>query len=125
LCSVVEKFPWRKDKKLLDEVDQLFLKRQYEKWVIFRFGCELGHRNDIDIVFRGKFPDAILVKGTGEELEALNVEFEEYSSNFKEHGHDPEKCDLIVCVYDDWREKFPNEKCPLPVCIVGSQKEGC
>ena len=118
MSSVFEKIPWKKDKELLDEVDQLFLKRQYENWVIFRFGCELGDADDIDLVFRGKYPDAILVKRTEEELEALNVEFEEYSSNFKEHGHDPEKCDLIVCAYDDWEEKFPNEKCPLPVHVV-------
>jgi len=125
LCLTFEKLPWKEDKDLLEEVDQLFVKRQYENWVIFRFGCELGDRDGVDLVFRGKYPDAILVKMTGEKLEALNIEFEERSSDFKRHGHDPEKCDLIVCAYDDWKEKYPNDRCPLPVYVVGSLKKEC
>lgn len=134
LCSVFEKFPWIKDEELFDEATELLTKRQYENWVIFRFGIELANVDDIDVVFRGKYPDAILIKRTGEEaFETLNVEFEESSSDFKEHGHDPEKCDLIVCAYHDWKEKFPSEKCPLPVYVVGEkdvrekffQKEEC
>ena len=124
MCSVDEKFPWKKDKKLFDEAIELFEKRrEYENWVIFRFGCELSDLDDIDLIFRGpnEYPDAILVKvdaRTGKISKALDVEFEENSSSFKEHGHDPEKCDLIVCARDDWKEKFPNEKCPLPVHVV-------
>jgi len=40
------------------------------------------------------------------------------SSDFKKHGHDLEMCDLIVCAQDDWKERFPNEKCPLRVHVV-------
>jgi len=37
------------------------------------------------------------------------VEFELYSSDFQRHGHAPSKCDLLVCLYHDWKE------CPIPV----------
>jgi len=85
------------------------------------FGCELGASNeeDINLVFRDpkEYPDAILVNvRTGV---ALNVEFEENSSNFRAHKHNPKKCDLIVCADHDWKEKFPDEKCPLPVYVIG------
>jgi len=120
LSSYFDKFPWKKDKKLFGEAMELLTKRQYENWVIFRFGMELANVDNIDIVFRNKYPDAILINTRTEE--ALNIEFEEYSGNFKEQNHDPEKCDLIICAYHDWEERFPNEKCPLPVYIVSEVK---
>lgn len=118
MSSVFEKFPWRKDEELFNQATDLLTKRQYENWVIFRFGYELGDVEDIDIIFRGRYPDATLVNVRTEE--SLNVEFEEYSSHFKDQKHDPAKCDLIICAYHDWKERFPDEKCPLPVYIVGS-----
>jgi len=124
LCSIFEKLPWKKDEKLFDEATELLTKRQYENWVIYRFGIELAETEDIDLVFRPpkEYPDAILIQRISEEdIKTLNVEFEEYSSDFKAHDHDPEKCDLIVCGYHDWKEKFPNEKCPLPVYVVGER----
>jgi hypothetical protein len=39
----------------------------------------------------------------------IAVEFEYRSSNFRAHGHDPDKCDLIVCWEHDWAE------CPIEV----------
>jgi hypothetical protein len=121
LSSVYEKFPWKKDEKLSDKAGELLAKRQYENWVIFKFAQELANVDDVDIVFRGnEYPDAILIKRIGDEdFETLNVEFEEYSSEFK--GHDPEKCDLIICCYHDWKEKYPNEKCPLPVYEISGE----
>ena len=35
------------------------------------------------------------------------IEFEFKASSFKEHGHDPRKCDVIICWINDWPE------CPL------------
>lgn len=124
LCSIFERLPWKKDKKLFDEAVELLTKRQYENWVIYRFGIELADVENIDLVFRPptEYPDAILIRRINEEnIETLNVEFEECSSDFKIHGHDPKKCDLIVCGYHDWKEKFPNEQCPLPVYVVGER----
>jgi len=121
LSSDFDKFPWKRDKKLFDEAIELLARRQYENWVIFRFGMELADVDNIDIIFRGKYPDAVLINAkTGE---ALKIEFEEHSGNFKDQKHDHKKCDLIVCAYHDWEERFPNEKCPLPVYVVGEVKQ--
>lgn len=118
MSSVFKKFPWKKDKDLFEEATELFTKRQYENWVIFEFGYKLAtsELSGIDLVFRGRGPDAILINEKTEET--LNIEFEEFSSNFKKHAHDPEKFDLIVCRIHDWEEMFPDEKCPLPVYTV-------
>jgi hypothetical protein len=39
----------------------------------------------------------------------VRIEFEFASSNFRDHGHDPAGCDLIVCWQHDWPD------CPLEV----------
>ncbi|MFX1513019.1 MAG: hypothetical protein ACFFCQ_10565 [Promethearchaeota archaeon] len=119
----MDSFPWKKDLELVDEAQELFNKKQYENWVIFRFGSELASIDDVDLIFRAPtdYPDAILVKvKNGEILQALNAEFEENSSNFKDHAHDPLKCDLIVCARDDWKKRFPNEECKVPIYVVGN-----
>jgi len=118
LSTILESFPWKKDRGLFDQAINLLTRRQYENWVIFRFGYELGDLEDVDLIFQGRYPDAILINVKTEE--ALRIEFEEYSSHFKHHKHDPKECDLIVCAYHDWKERFPKEKCPLPVYLVGS-----
>lgn len=41
--------------------------------------------------------------------ERIRIEFEFKSSNFREHGHDPQLCDLIVCWEHDWPD------CPVEV----------
>lgn len=38
----------------------------------------------------------------------LRIEFEYESRNFQEHGHDPQKCDLIVCWRHNWKNCPPN-----------------
>src|SRR5207302_8108708 len=44
----------------------------------------------------------------------VRIEFEFVSSNFREHGHDPGGCDLIVC----WEHNWP--ECPLEVIELRS-----
>jgi hypothetical protein len=46
--------------------------------------------------------------------QAVRIEFEFCSSNFRDHGHNPTDCDLIVCWQHDWPE------CPLPVLELRS-----
>lgn len=46
-----------------------------------------------------EFPDATVLSEDGE---PKDIEFEYRSSTFPNHGHDPEKCDYIVCWVDDW-----------------------
>lgn len=72
-----------------------------------------------DLIFRGEYPDAILINENTKET--VNVEFEEFSSLFHEHGHDPKKCDLIVCVVDDWDEERLG-KCPVDIYEISSGK---
>lgn len=55
---------------------------------------------------RGQFPDCILKTKDGQEMRA---EFELFSSHFKDHGHDPTQCDVIVC----WKHNWP--ECPIEV----------
>lgn len=119
LFEVLPKFPWRKDEKLYQEAKSLSEKRVYEVWTIFIFGFQLGtiaeglrrelglppEKLPFDLVFRVGYPDAILINENTKET--LNIEFEEVSSLFHYHKHDPEKCHLIVCFLDDWdEEKF-------------------
>jgi hypothetical protein len=43
------------------------------------------------------------------------VEFEFKASNFREHGHDDNECDVIVC----WENNWPD--CPLRVVELRSE----
>lgn len=54
------------------------------------------------------FPDAICIKDGKE----VKCEFEYRSVNFKYHGHDPTKCDYIICWIHDWTDS------PIPVVSV-------
>jgi hypothetical protein len=38
----------------------------------------------------------------------FRIEFEYESRNFKDHRHDPEKCDLIVCWRHNWKDCPPH-----------------
>ena len=44
----------------------------------------------------------------------VRIEFESGSSNFKEYGHEPAGCDMIVCWEHDWPD------CPLEVIELRS-----
>ena len=118
--DIFQEFPWKRDEERFDEVaDRFGLKRRYENYAIFALGDKLANSH-IDVVFRSprEYPDAILYDPDSEET--LDVEFEEFSSDFKVHGHDPAKCDLIVCWIHDWNKRWTSEKCPLAVFEVGS-----
>jgi len=128
LPEALVEFPWRRDKELYEKAEKTANKRAYENWAIYAFGFQMGVsasklENELkvpltefpfDVVFRGEYPDAILVNENTKEV--LNIEFEEVSSLFKEHlkKHDPRKCDLIVCVKHDWDE------CPIDVYEITS-----
>ncbi len=43
------------------------------------------------------------------------IEFEFKASNFREHGHDPQQCDFIVCWIDDWQES--------PITVIELRRE--
>jgi len=61
---------------------------------------------------RSQFPDCIARRQVDKGWERVAIEFEFKSSNFRQHGHDPDACDLIVCWEHDW------EACPVPVLAL-------
>ena len=85
-----------------------------ESSVIFYFGVLYRYFNISGILIederRGEL-DAQAYIGSSSENE-LCIEFEFLSSNFHEHGHDPNKCDLIICWFDDWGD------CPDSIDII-------
>lgn len=83
-----------------------------EQGVVFLFGKiseEIGFSIE---AIRTDYPDCDgkrLVDRNKNLWETVSIEFEYKSSNFLEHGHDPSKCDVIICWIHDWLE------CPLEV----------
>jgi hypothetical protein len=50
------------------------------------------------------YPDCTAYRRTGNGEKEAKIEFEFRSSNFRAHGHDPSKCNYIVCWHDDWHQ---------------------
>jgi len=68
--------------------------------------------DDLGVIYESSptgFPDLVARIQTVKGFEKRYIEFEYKSSNFKLHGHDVEKCDIIVCWKHDWKD------CPLEV----------
>lgn len=74
-----------------------------EQGVIVRFVQEYP---DMIVSIQTGFPDAIIRNQEGVELRA---EFEYCSSNFRQHGHDPRECDIIIC----WEHDLENTVMPV------------
>lgn len=83
-----------------------------EQGVVFLFGMvalELGFI--VESVITG-FPDCEAkrcVSRNKDLWERVKIEFEYQSRNFRDHGHDSSKCDLIICWEDNWPD------CPLEI----------
>ena len=83
-----------------------------EQGVVFLFGKiseELGFSIE---AIRTNYPDCDgkrLIDKNKNLWEPVTIEFEYLSSNFLQHGHKPEYCDVIVCWIHDWVD------CPLEV----------
>ena len=80
-----------------------------ENGVVFLFGKIAENLNMYVEEIKPGFLDCIARRFTGKGWERVRVEFEYKSSSFKQHKHDPEGCDLIICWEHDWN------KCPLEV----------
>ncbi|MDF4355276.1 hypothetical protein P3445_22505 [Vibrio parahaemolyticus] len=83
-----------------------------EQGVVYLFGVVSQELGFLVETVRVGFPDCEAKRYVGKNeqiMEHVNIEFEYKSSNFVEHGHDPEQCDLIVCWEHDW------DSCPLEV----------
>ena len=80
-----------------------------ENGVIFVFGKVIEDLNMYIEEIKPGFPDCVGRRFTGRGWERVYIEFEYKSSNFVEHGHKSDQCDLIVCWEHDWPD------CPLEV----------
>lgn len=64
------------------------------------------------------FPDCLAKRRVGpDRWEGVRIEFEFRSRAFRDHGHDPAKCDLIVCWEHDWPD------CPIEVIALADTVE--
>src|SRR6266852_4761393 len=83
-----------------------------EQGVVYLFGMVSSELGLIVEAVQSAYPDCEAkrcVDSRQNRWQRVRVEFEFYSSNFKDHGHDPAGCDLIVCWEHDWPD------CPLEV----------
>lgn len=83
-----------------------------EQGVVFLFGMVSYELGFIVEAVHASYPDCEAkrcVDRSRNRWQSVRIEFEFASKNFREHGHDPVGCDLIVCWEHDWAE------CPLEV----------
>jgi hypothetical protein len=91
-----------------------------EQGVVFLFGMICFELGFVVEAIRNEYPDCEAkrcIDRRRDEWERVRIEFEYRSSNFKEHCHDPKRCDVIVCWIHDWKE------CPLEVVELKSVLE--
>jgi len=89
-----------------------------ENGVIFLFGKVADDLNMYIEEIKPGFPDCIGRRFVGKGWERVTIEFEYQSQNFKQHGHDPKKCDIIICWEHNWNE------CPIEVIELKSEIQG-
>lgn len=83
-----------------------------EQGVVYLFGMVSYELGFIVEAIQPSFPDCEAkrcVDTKRNRWQRVRIEFEFVSSNFRQHGHDPNQCDLIVCWEHDWQE------CPIEV----------
>jgi hypothetical protein len=88
-----------------------------EQGVVYLFGMVSFELGFIVEAIQPGYPDCEAKRCVDAKLnrwQRVRIEFEFCSSNFREHGHDPAGCDLIVCWEHDWPE------CPLEVIQLRS-----
>jgi hypothetical protein len=87
----------------------------YEQEVVLLFGLLLPYLDEAYAIEECSeaFPDCRLLRSRDSLL--LRVEFELYSSRFRDHKHDPSQCDMIVCWKHDWAN------CPVKNVLVLSR----
>ncbi len=88
-----------------------------EQGVVYLFGMVSKELGFLVESVRTAFPDCEgkrCIDDNHQLWEQVLIEFEFRSSNFREHGHSPDGCDVIVCWQHDWQE------CPLEVVELRS-----
>jgi hypothetical protein len=88
-----------------------------EQGVVYLFGMVSSELGLIVEAVQAAYPDCEAkrcVDARQNRWQRVRIEFEFYSSNFREHGHDLAGCDMIVCWEHDWSD------CPLEVVELRS-----
>lgn len=88
-----------------------------EQGVVYLFGMVSSELGLIVEAVQAAYPDCEAkwcVDNKQNRWQRVRIEFEYYRSNFKDHGHDPAGCDMIVCWEHDWPD------CPLEVIELRS-----
>jgi hypothetical protein len=88
-----------------------------EQGVVYLFGMVSSELGLIVEAIQSAYPDCEAkrcVDSRQNRWQRVRIEFEFLSSNFREHGHDPAACDMIVCWEHDWPD------CPLEVIELRS-----
>lgn len=88
-----------------------------EQGVVYLFGMVSSEIGLIVEAIQSAYPDCEAkrcVDSRQNRWQRVRIEFEFISSNFKEHGHDPSACDMIVCWEHDWPD------CPVEVIELRS-----
>jgi len=83
-----------------------------EQGVVFLFGMVAFELGFIVEAVHAAFPDCEAkrcIDAKKQRWQRVRIEFEFRSRTFRDHGHDPAGCDLIVCWEHNWEES------PLPV----------
>ena len=76
-----------------------------EQGVVFLFGMVAKDIGYLVEAIQGGFPDCEAKRQVSRgHWQTVQIEFEYASRNFIEHGHDPEKCDVIICWIHNWPE---------------------
>jgi len=89
-----------------------------EQGVVFLFGVlaeRLGFRVE---ALQNGFPDCEAKRLIAPDVwQTVDIEFEYKSRNFRQHGHPPEGCDMIVCWVHNWPE------CPKSLEVIALSEE--
>jgi hypothetical protein len=114
LLDQQKSYPKRKKVEYGEPIDFLGLRHAplNEQGVVYLFGMLSKNLGFIIEAIRTDFPDCEgkrQIPGKQGRWERVAIEFEYRSSQFKEHGHNPDECDVIICWEDDW------EECPIGV----------
>jgi hypothetical protein len=83
-----------------------------EQGVVYLFGMVSSELGLIVEAVQSAFPDCEAkrcVDPRQDRWQRVRIEFEYVSRNFRDHGHNPDGCDLIVC----WEHNWP--ECPIEV----------
>lgn len=81
-----------------------------EAGVLVLFGSLAAELGYLILHMQTGFPDCVALRRIGgDRCQLTKIELEYESRNFREHKHDPQGCDLIVC----WNHNWP--ECPVRV----------